>query len=441
MIEIAPIGGYNEVGKNMTAVKIDDEVIILDIGLYLPAIVGFEEEQSLLSSDELIRIGAIPNDNLIKDWWPKIKSIIISHCHLDHLGAVNYLVNKYKAPIIGTPYTIEVLKRITEDNNIKIKNKLKPIEFNKHFKISENIHGELINVTHSTLQTAIVLLYTKYGTIVYANDFKLDENPGLGNKTNVNKLKSLDNVKLLIMDSLYSKFKTKTPSENIAKQMLKEALLNKDHKGNAIIVTTFSSHIARLKSIAEFGKRLNRKVVFLGRSLGKYVGSAQNLNLIDYAKSVDMVVWPRRIQRKLREIEKNGRGNYLIVCTGNQGEPKSVLSKIINRTFQFEFLPDDLVVFSCNVIPTKINIHNREVMEQKLKNYKVKVLKGIHQSGHACGEDMKTLIKILKPQHIIPTHGDHDKLIHLSNIAIEELGYEYNKTVHLLNNGERLKIE
>jgi ribonuclease J len=207
-----------------------------------------------------------------------------------------------------------------------------------------------------------------------------------------------------------------------------------------MIVTTFSSHIARLHSIAEFGKRLNRKVIFLGRSLGKYVGSAQSLDLVNFGKNVEMITWPKQIQKKLREIEKNGRGKYLIVCTGNQGEPRSVLSKIINKNFQFEFLPNDLVVFSCNVIPTKINLHNREVMEEKLKKYKVKILKGVHQSGHACGEDMKTLIKLLNPENIIPTHGDHDKLIHLSDIAIE-LGYVYGKTVHLLNNGDKLEIK
>ncbi len=441
MIEIIPVGGYNEVGKNMTAIKIDDEVVILDIGLYLPAVVGFEEEQGLLSSDELITIGAIPDDNKIKEWWPKVKAIIISHCHLDHLGAVPYLCNKYKSPIIGTPFTIEVLKKIVNDNNVKIRNKLMPKEFNKRFKISENIKCELINVTHSTLQTAIVVLHTKYGQLVYANDFKLDENPVLGNKTNVKSLKNLKNVKVLVLDSLYSKFKNKTPSENIARQMLKEALLNEKHKDSAIIVTTFSSHIARLKSIAEFGKMLNRKVIFLGRSLGKYVGSAQNLNLINFGKNVEIISWPKQIKKKLKEIEKNGRGKYLIVCTGNQGEPKSVLSKIINHTFQFEFLQGDLVVFSCNVIPTKINLNNREIMEQKLKNYKVKILKGVHQSGHACGEDMKTLIRLIKPKHLIPTHGDHDKLIHLSNIAIDELNYEFKKTVHLLNNGDKLIIE
>ncbi|MBS3171883.1 RNase J family beta-CASP ribonuclease [Candidatus Woesearchaeota archaeon] len=441
MIEIAPVGGYSEVGKNMTAIKVDDEVVILDVGLYLPAIVGFEEEQGLLSSDELIKIGAIPDDNKIKEWWPKIKAILISHCHLDHLGAVPYLCNKYKSPIIGTQYTIEVLKKIINDNNTKIKNKLKPIEFNKRFKISENISCELINVTHSTLQTAIIVLHTKYGTIVYANDFKIDENPVLGEKTNIKALKNLKNVKMLILDSLYSKFRQKTPSENVARQMLKEALLNEEHKGRAIIVTTFSSHIARLHSISEFGKRLNRKVVFLGRSLGKYISSAQNLDLINFGKNVEIVTWPKQIEKKLKEIEKNDRGKYLIICTGNQGEPKSVLSKLINKTFHFEFLPNDLVVFSCNVIPTKINIHNREVMEQKLKNYKVTILKGIHQSGHACGEDMKNLIKLLKPEHIIPTHGDHDKLIHLSKIAVDELNYEFGKTVHLLNNGDKLQIK
>ena len=222
--------------------------------------------------------------------------------------------------------------------------------------------------------------------------------------------------------------------------MLKEALLKEENKGSAIIVTTFSSHLARLNSITEFGKKLNRKIVFLGRSLGKYVGAAKDLNLINFAKNVEIIIWPKQIQKKLKEIETNGRGKYLIACTGNQGEPKSVLSKILNKKYNFNFHPNDLVIFSCNVIPTEVNIHNRDIMESKLENYKVKILKGVHQSGHACGEDMRHLIKILKPEHVIPTHGDHDKVIHLSNIAIE-IGYEYGKTVHLLSNGNRLELK
>ncbi len=438
MIEIISVGGYNEVGKNMTAVKVDNEVVILDVGLYLPAVVGFEDDQNFLTSDDMIKIGAIPDDNKIEDLWPKIKAVIISHCHLDHSGAAPYLIDKYKAPVIGTPYTIEVLKRIVRDKNMKVSNKFISLEVNKKIDISENIKCELINVTHSTLQTAIVVLFTKYGNIIYANDFKLDETPVIGKVTNYESLKNLKNNKVLIVDSLYAEAKGKTPSELVAKEMLKEVLLDKEHKGKAIFVTTFSSHLARLKSIAEFGKKINREVIFFGRSLNKYVEAGENLSLVNY--NVESHFWPRKIAKKLREIEKNGRGNYLIVCTGNQGEPKSVLSKIVNKVYPFEFIPGDVVVFSCHVIPTEVSINNRRVMEEKLEKYKVKIYRDIHQSGHGSGEDMKTLINLLTPEHIVPTHGDHDKLIHLSNIAVD-MGYVYGKTVHLLNNGDRLKLE
>lgn len=438
MIEIASVGGYNEVGKNMTAVKVDDEVIILDVGLYLPAVVGFEDEQNFMTSDEMIKIGAVPDDNKIKDWWPKVKGIIISHCHLDHSGSAPYLCDKYKAPIYGTPFTMEVLKRILKDKEIKLENKLVSAKFGEKFKITKNIECELINVTHSTLQTAIVVLFTKYGIIAYANDFKLDETPVLGKVTNYESLKNLKDVKVLIMDSLYSGTKEKTPSEKKAREMLKEILFNKEHKGRAIFITTFSSHLARLKSIAEFGKEINRKVVFFGRSLNKYVDAGESLNLVKY--NVESHFWPRRVSKKLREIEKEGRGKYLVVCTGNQGEPKSVLSKIVNKFYPFEFIPNDVVIFSCHTIPTEVSINNRRLIEEKLEAYKVKIYKDVHQSGHAGGEDMKTLISLLNPKHVIPTHGDHDKLIHLSNIAVD-MGYVYGKTVHMLNNGDRLKID
>ena len=441
MIEIIPVGGYSEVGKNMTAIKIDDEILILDMGLYLPAVLSYEEgDPHNLSTQDLIKIGAIPNDDLLKKEKDKVKAIILGHCHLDHLGAVPYLGFHYNCPIIGAPYTLEVLKNILEEHHTPLKKRFKQLNYNSSLNISKDIKIEFVPITHSTLQTVLVVIHTRYGNIIYANDFKLDNHPVLGQKPNYDKLKKLsENCLLLIMDSLYSNLDGKTPSEKVAKEMLKDVLLGVRNEDNAVIVTTFSSHIARLKSIVEFGRSLNRKVVFLGRSLYNYVGAAEKLNLVNFSKETELIGFRSAVKKKLIDIQKYGRNNYLIVCTGNQGEPDSVLSRIAKKDLPFELLPNDIVIFSCRTIPTEMTIKNRAELEAKLKQKHVRIFTNIHQSGHASREDHRDMINMLKPKNIIPTHGDRSITKGLETLA-EEMGYELGKNVHLLSDNKPIKI-
>ena len=439
MIQVFTIGGYSEVGKNMTAVKVDDEIIILDMGLYLPAVLEYEEgDPHDLTTKDLIKIGAIPDDNILQDYRDNVKAIILGHCHLDHIGATQYLALHYNCPIIGTPYTLEVLRNIIEENS-RIVPRLKQLNYNSSLQITDNIKIEFINITHSTLQTVLVVLHTKYGLIVYANDFKLDNHPTIGKKPNYERLEKLsEDCKLLIMDSLYSNLETKTPSEKVAKEMLKDVMLGTQNKNNAMIITTFSSHIARLRSIVEFGKMLNRKIVFLGRSLYNYVKAAEKLDLANF-NDVELIGFRNQVKKRLMQMEKEGRSNYLIVCTGNQGEPEAVLTRIVKKELPFELLPNDIVIFSCRTIPTKMTIQNREFVEDRLKQKHVRIFTNIHQSGHAAREDHRDMINMIKPKNIIPVHGDRAITKGLETLA-EELGYKLGKNVHLSNDGKVVDI-
>src|SRR3989344_5693293 len=442
MIEVLAVGGYSEVGKNMTAIKIDDEILILDMGLYLPAVLSYEEgDPRDLTTQDLIKIGAIPNDENLRKEKDKVKAIILGHCHLDHLGAVPYLGFHYNCPIIGAPYTLEVLKFILEEHHSSLKKRFKKLNYNSSLKISDNIKIEFVPITHSTLQTVLVVIHTKYGSIIYANDFKLDNHPVMGQKPNYDRLEKLsDNCLLLIMDSLYSNLEGKTPSEKVAREMLKDVLLGVRNEDNAIIVTTFSSHIARLKSIVEFGRSLNRKVVFLGRSLFNYVGAAEKLNLVNFSKETELIGFRSAVKKKLTAIQKYGRNNYLIVCTGNQGEPDSILSKIANKKdINFDLLPNDIVVFSCKTIPTQRTIKNREDLENRLKQFHVRIFKDIHTSGHCSREDYRDLFLLLKPKNIIPAQCDKKTADGIKTLA-EELGYKSNKTIHVSEDNNIIKI-
>jgi len=445
-VEICAIGGYSEVGKNMTAIKVGNEVIICDMGFYLPEIIAYEEEGEVvrrdLTKEKLLNINAIPDDRVIKEWQPYVKAIVLGHCHLDHIGAVPYMAKDYKCPIIGTPYTLEVLKTILRDERINIPNKFKPLNVNARIKISDKISIEFINATHSTLQVVMIAIHTPAGTIVYANDYKFDKHPILGKKPNYARLKELGrsgNVIAVIMDALYSDAHMKTPSEKVAREMLNEVMLGTENRGHAVIVTTFASHIARLKSIIDFGLRMRRKIVMLGRSMHKYVSAAEKLNLVRFTKDVELIGRSKAAKRKLEAISK-ARDKYLIVCTGNQGEPNAMLTRITRNEMPFKFKPGDQVIFSSRIIPDPANMANRAMVEERLSRMGVRIFKDIHVSGHASREDHRDLITMLKPKHVIPAHGDVDKLTPLAKLATE-MGYVLGKDVHIMRDGQLIELE
>ena len=205
-----------------------------------------------------------------------------------------------------------------------------------------------------------------------------------------------------------------------------------------MIVTTFSSHIARLKSITEFGKRLGREVVFLGRSLNKYVTAANNVGKCPFMKDIRIFTFRNQLEKALKRINKE-KGKYLIVCTGHQGEPGSILERISRNQLPLRLSPDDHVIFSSKTIPTPINELNREQLERKLKKFKVRIFDNVHTSGHGGREDLRELIKLTNPEHVIPSHGDLKKTTAGARLA-EELGYKMNRTVHLAQNGQCINL-
>ena len=442
MIEVCTIGGYNEVGKNMTAVRVDDEVVIIDMGLHLDNYIKCtedeEEDMVEVSAAQLVKVGAIPNDKVIENWKEKVKAIVPTHAHLDHVGALIFLSNKYKAPILCTPFTAEVIKTISKDENIKLKNVIKVLNVNSVYWISDKIKIEFINMTHSTPQTVMVAVHTPDGILLYANDFKFDNHPTLGKKPNYDRLGQLgkDGVKVLICDCTRARQPIKTPSEMVAKEMLRDVMLGVDSKDKAVIVTTFASHLARLKSIIEFGKKMNRKIVFLGRSLAKYTAAGEKVDLVNFSKDVEIVKFGKQIKRRLKKIEREGKDKYLLVVTGHQGEPKSTLAKMVNGGIPFNFNAEDHVIFSCTVIPSEINKKNRAEVEKRLREHGVRIFRDIHASGHASKEDLRDLINLVNPENIIPAHGDKEMKEALVDLAIEK-GYKLGKTVHMMRDGDR----
>ncbi len=445
-IEICAVGGYGEVGRNMTAVKVGEEVFLFDMGLHMPNYIKYtEEEETELkkhTTEELRKAKAIPDDTMIESLRKKVKAIITTHAHLDHIGAIPYIAERYNVPLYCTPFTGEVIKEILRDQKRKIPNKIRTMHPNSSMKISENVTLEFLGITHSTPQSVIAALHTPEGIIAYTNDFKLDNNPILGQKPNYEGMKKLSEkgVKVAIIDTLYADDERKTASEMIAREMLRDVLLNVDNKNRAVLVTTFSSHIARIKSAIEFAQKLGRKPVLIGRSLAKYIQAAENAGVTHFGKDVYIVRYSSQAKKELSKIINKGIHKYLLITTGHQGEPRAVLSKMADGVLPFPFHHEDHIIFSCNVIPTEVNIALREKLEEKLRAKGLRIFKGIHVSGHGGREDMRDMIHLLKPKNVIPAHSNK-KVIEAFVQLAEKMGYEKGKTLHPITEGQKVSVE
>ncbi|MEM4271604.1 MAG: RNase J family beta-CASP ribonuclease [Candidatus Pacearchaeota archaeon] len=444
-MKIHTIGGYNEVGKNMTALEIGDDVLLFDSGLFMPAIVGVAEREKVPTEQGMRALGALPDDDYLekKHLREKVRAILVSHAHLDHVGALPYNAYRYNAPILGTPFTCEVLKTLLEDvSHLKFRNPIIKINPDSSYivKGKKNYKVEFLNMTHSTIQTTLIAVHTPEGIVMYANDFKLDNAPVFGDKPNYKRLKELSKigVKALIVDSLYAPDDRKTPSEKIAKGLLEDVFYTTENRNSGMIVTTFSSHIARLKTITELGLKLHRKVIFVGRSLNKYATAADKVGKLPFKKDIRIISFRNQIANIMKKVSKNKR-DYLLVCTGHQGEPGSILERISKNEFPLKLSSNDQVIFSSKTIPTPINEANRNALEKRLKKQNVRIFDNVHVSGHGGREDLRDLIMLIKPKHVIPAHGDLKKLTAGVELA-QEMGYKLNKDVHLMQNGHVLSI-
>ncbi len=437
MIEIIPVGGFSEIGRNCVIVKYEDESVILDLGLNMEEYIRLTEDEDVpqrIPLKTLIRENAVPDLDSVKEEMKTVKALCISHAHLDHVGAVPFFTSKINFPVHGTKFTIEVLKRLLDDKRKNLKN-LHAHPSNCKFKVGKKLEIEFIHVTHSTPHTVIIVVHTPEGAVVYANDFKLDNAPLLGERPNYAAMEKLKNVKALILDSLYALDPRKTPSEAIAREMLRDVLLGTTSENKNIIVSTFSSHIARIKSVVELAESLGRKPVFVGRSLCKYLDAAKEAGIINFEGKAEFVRYGGKVESYFKK-HKNTK-NKLFLATGHQGEPKAVLSRLANQKI-FPFQHEDLVIFSCKIIPNEDNFKNREVLEKKLKNMKVRIFTDVHVSGHACREDHREFIKKIKPEHVIPTHGNVEMLEAQKELA-KEMGYE-DKKIHILKNFNRIFV-
>ena len=447
-MEICTVGGFEEVGKNMTAVKVDDDVFIFDCGFFLPGIIELQETEKIgYSLSGLRRAGGVPDDRILDElkWRDKVRAIFISHAHLDHVGGLPFLLHRYPdVDVFATPFTIKVLESLIEDSKIVANNKLRMVNANSVHEIKTSngkIKAEFVNATHSTIDCSYIALHAQEGAFFYALDLKFDNHPTLGAPPNYKRLKEIGEkgVKALVIDALYSSTDVRPGGEKVALGLLEDAF-SKMSKGTdkALFVTTFSSHIERLNNIVKIGQKTNREIIFLGRSLAKYVLSAIKVGKCPFRGNVKIMKYRNQVDSILKKVEAD-RGKYLVVCTGHQGERNSILDRISRGDSVFKFREGDNLIFSSSVIPTEVNIEARKILDAKLRKMGVKLQVDVHVHGHGSREDMREIINLLKPEHVVPAHGTQVQEAPFIELS-EEFGYKPSETSHLMKNGDVLKI-
>ena len=443
-IGITAVGGYNEMGRNMTAIRVGEEVIIMDMGLRLDRVQIHEDvEIDRINSRDLINMGVIPDDRVMKQVGGKVKAIVCTHGHLDHIGAIPKLAHRYDAPILSTPYTTELIKQqISNEKKYKVNNKVEALPTGQMYEVSQNISIELIRVQHSIIDSAFAAIHTPGGTILYANDFKIDRTPTIGEAPDFERLRQIgkEGVTLMITESTNSERKGKTPSEKIAADLVSDVLLGTEEAGSGVIVTTFSSHIARIKSIIDAAAEMGRIPVLLGRSMEKYVGTAEKMGYLKFPKNLEIYGHRKSIDKALKRINKEGREKYLPIVTGHQGEPGAILPRIASNDTDYKIEKGDKVVFSANVIPNPLTQANRYSLETKLGMKGARIYDNVHVSGHAYKEDHWELLRLISPEYVIPAHGNIEMHGHYMEMA-EDAGYVFGENVLIMRNGEEILVE
>jgi len=437
-MKIHTIGGYEQVGMNMTAVEVDGELVIFDMGYNMEEVIGSDEQIDELTTTQTLKTGAIPKDKQIMD--RNVKAIVIGHGHLDHVGAIPKLAGQYDAPIICTPFTKKIVERGLEGDRKNINNDIVEVETGEEYSISDNLDLEFIRNNHSIPDSTLSYLKTPEGGVIYGNDMKFDREPVIGENADIERMREIghsEDLKVMIPGTTSVDKPGRVKPEKSVKVELNHLLENCYDAGGAVFITTFSSQIQRLNSILEANNG-RRKVAFVGRSLKEYTQSAEELGLIDLS-DVKVASYYDECEKLMDRISGE-REEWLVVATGNQGEPGSQMDKLASQQYPFRFNKGDHVIFSSRVIPTPPSEANRYWLEKKLKDEGVRLYKNIHTSGHAKKEDHRDFITYLDPENIVPSHGHIQKQGDYLQLAREE-GYTLEEDIFLSENGRTIEIK
>lgn len=444
-IEIATIGGYEEVGRQMTAVRAGDDIVVFDMGLNLSKVLIHDNiETERMHSLDLIDMDAIPDDRVMSDLKGDVQAIVPTHGHLDHIGAIGKLAHRYDAPIVATPFTLELVENeIQDEGKFDIQNERIKMDAGETMAIGDRCELEFVNVTHSVIDAINPVLHTPEGAIVYGLDKRIDHTPVIGDPIDMKRFREIGHdgagVLCYIEDCTNANRKGRTPSEAVARSQLQDVMRSLVDYDGGIVATTFASHIARVTSLVEFAEDIGRQPVLLGRSMEQYSGTAERIGAAAFPDDLGMYGYRKSIDRTFKRIMNEGKENFLPVVTGHQGEPRAMLTRMGRGETPYDLDDGDKVIFSARVIPEPTNEGQRYQSETLLSMQGARIYDEVHVSGHLSQEGHYEMLDALQPQHVIPAHQTMSGFSDYVDLA-ESQGYTLGRDLHVTSNGDILQL-
>ena len=417
-IKIIPLGWILEIGKNLTVFESEDDIVIVDCGL------GFPE-------DEMLGIDlVIPDMTYLERNKEKIRGLVITHGHEDHIGGIPYLLKQINVPIYATKLTVGLIQNKLEEHNLLRTTKLKTVVPGQTISLGK-MKVEFIRMTHSIPDACSLAIYTPAGIIVHTGDFKIDYTPIDGEIMDLGRLAELGNkgVLALMSDSTNAERKGYTMSESSVGDVLDKLFINCTKR---IVVATFSSNVHRVQQIVNSAVKYRRKVAICGRSM---------VNMIETARKLGYIKVPDNVFIDIDNIKSYPDDGLVIITTGSQGEPMSALTRMAEGEHRkVQITPNDLIIISANPIPGNEKYISKVIDDLMTIGAEViyNALEDIHVSGHACQEEQKLMLSLVKPKYFIPVHGEYRQLIAHSETA-KKLGMK-PENIFITGNGRVLEL-
>lgn len=416
-VQIIPLGGLGEIGKNMTVFRYGDDIILIDAGLMFP-------EDDMLGIDLVI-----PDISYLLENKDKVKAIFLTHGHEDHIGALPYVLKQLEVPVYGTALTLGILQGRLRENGVSDENLITIKPGDRVGAGAFNL--EFIRVNHSIPDAVSIVIKTPIGTIIHTGDFKFDQTPVDGQVTQFNKFAEFGDagVLALLADSTNAERPGFTQSEKMVGQTFDDEFR---YARNRIIVATFSSNVHRIQQVVDSAVKYKRKVAVIGRSM---------INVVNIAMELGYLNIPDGVLIDIDETSNYTADQIVIITTGSQGEPMSALTRMaMNDHKKVGIMPGDTVIISATPIPGNEKLVSRTINHLYKLGADVIYEKsnGVHVSGHASQEEIKLMHNLVRPKYFIPVHGEYRHLIKHANIA-KDLGMPKENIV-IAENGSVIEL-
>ncbi len=421
ILSIFALGGINEIGKNMYVVQYGNDVLIIDCGAKFP-------DESLLGIDLII-----PDITYLLENKGKIKALIVTHGHEDHIGGIPYLLKKLNVPIYATRFTLGLIELKLKEHKLLRETKLIEIHADSSLNFGQ-VDVSFFRTNHSIPDCLGIVMNTPEGNVVHTGDFKFDLTPVNNQFADIHKMSKIgsEGVLVLISESTNAERPGLTPSEKLVGHHIEDAFLHAERK---IIISTFASNVNRIQQIVDAAIATNRKLALLGRSM---------VNVVDVALERGYLNVPEDLLIDAREVKYLPPEEVVVLCTGSQGEPLAALSRLANGNHrEVKILPNDTVILASSPIPGNEKGVSRIV--DNLYQLGAKVIygssshTGMHVSGHGYQEDLKLMLTLMKPQFFIPIHGEF-RMLHQHRLLAESVGVKKGHTF-IMKNGDVVDIE